>query len=343
MSVGVVTIETLDPFDDDQMRQYHAVCEESERHESRYACPEMLADLAAGFRSPSEYEKRLGFVARQDGRTVATGLVVLPLRDNVLQADVDVQVLPAHRRHRLGSRMAMHLAQVARDHDRTTWNGWLYGRDLDEPEGTLRPGEHFATGLGMSLKLLDVQRRLPLPVPAERIQHLLDSAAERHAGYSFTSWVDHCPDEHIPAYCVLKAAMNSLTPLGELEVEDQHWDEGRVREDEAMLVSSGRSRHVVVAVAPDGSLAGHNELVLSEHEPDVVWQWDTLVLRPHQGHRLGLALKVRNLRQVQTAHPERTHVRTFNADANTHMIAVNEAMGFVPVSRLGEWQGPVPA
>jgi GNAT superfamily N-acetyltransferase len=339
----VVTIEELDPFDDDQMKHYHAVYDESERHESRYACPETLGDLAIRFRSPSEYEMRLGFFARQDGDMVAAGLVLLPLRDNVSLADVDVHVLPAHRRKGLGTRMAMHLAQVARAHDRTTWNGWLYGRDLDEPEGTLRPGEHFATRLGMSLKLLDVQRRLPLPVPPDRLRHLLDTAAEHHSGYSFVSWVDHCPDQHVAAYCALKAAMNSLTPLGDLEVEVQHWDEGRVREEEAMMSDSGRSRHVVVAVAPDGSLAGHNELVLSEHEPDVVWQWDTLVLHQHQGHRLGLALKVRNLRDVQAAHPERTHVRTFNADANTHMIAVNEAMGFVPVSYLGEWQGPVPA
>lgn len=339
----MVTIEELDPFDGDQMAQYHAVCEESERHESRYACPEMLEDLAIRFRSPSEYEKRLGFFARQDRKIVAAGFVLLPLRDNVSLADVDVQVLPAHRRKGLGTRLAMHLGEVARAHDRTVWNGWLYGRDLDEPEGTVKPGEHFATRLGMSLKLLDVQRRLPLPVPVERLQALLDTAAERHAGYSFASWVDHCPDEHIPAYCELKSAMNILTPLGDLEVEEQHWDEGRVREEEAMLSAGGRSRSVVVAVAPDGSLAGHNELVLSDHEPDVAWQWDTLVLRPHQGHRLGLALKVLNLREVQAAHPERTHVRTFNADSNAHMVAVNEAMGFVPVSYLGEWQGLVPA
>jgi len=79
------------------------------------------------------------------------------------------------------------------------------------------------------------------------------------------------------------------------------------------------------------------------YDPGVVYQWDTLVLPAHRGHRLGLALKVANLRTVQDAHPERTDVRTFNADANTYMVAVNEAIGFTAVEYVGEWQGPVPA
>jgi hypothetical protein len=116
-----------------------------------------------------------------------------------------------------------------------------------------------------------------------------------------------------------------------------------LREEEGTLRASGRTRHVVVAVAADSTLAGHNELVVPQHEPGVVWQWDTLVLPAHRGHRLGMALKVRNLRDVQAAHPDRTSVRTFNADSNSHMVAVNDAIGFVPVSYMGEWQGPAPA
>lgn len=206
----------------------------------------------------------------------------------------------------------------------------------------MTPGEHLAANLGMKLGLRDVARRLALPVPANRVEGLLALAGPHHADFSFLGWVDRCPDELVAAYCALKAAMNSQAPTGELDVEDQHWDEGRLREEEALLQAGGRARHTVVAVAPDGSLAGHNELLVFEHDPTVVWQWDTLVVPAHRGHRLGLALKVRNLRDVQAAYPRAVEVRTYNADSNTYMVAVNDAIGFVPVAYLGEWQGPVP-
>jgi len=338
-----VDISPLDPFDDARLRAFHAVYDEATRHGRRFATPFVLEEMAATLRTRSEYELRLPFVARTDGVVVGVALVTLPLRDNPSQAGVDVYVLPAYRRRGIGTLLARHLAAVAREHDRSVWNGWVDGRDVDEPAGTLTPGEHLATRLGLTMGLRDVQRRLRLPVPREHLEQLLAAAAPHHRDYSFAAWVDHCPAEHVNAYCALKAAMNSEAPTGELDVEDQHWDEGRLREEEDLLRASGRSRHVVVAVAPDGTLAGHNELVVPGHDPGRVWQWDTLVVPAHRGHRLGLALKVLNLRDVQAAHPERSEVRTFNADSNTHMVAVNDAIGFVPVSYMGEWQGPVPA
>jgi hypothetical protein len=46
---------------------------------------------------------------------------------------------------------------------------------------------------------------------------------------------------------------------------------------------------------------------------------------------------------VQREHPDRTQVHTFNAASNAAMVAVNDALGFRAVERMGEWQGPVPA
>jgi GNAT superfamily N-acetyltransferase len=336
-------IEALDPFDDAQLAQFHAVYDEADRHGRRFATPLVLEEMAAALRTTSEYELRLPFVARTDGVIVGVAIAELPLRDNVKQAGADVYVLPTYRRRGIGTVLARHLAAVAREHDRSVWNGWVDGRDVDEPEGTLTPGEHLVTRLGLTMGLRDVQRRLALPVSGERLAQLLAEAAPHHRNYSFAAWVDHCPAEHVGGYCALKAAMNSEAPTGDLDVEDQHWDEGRLREEEDLLRASGRSRHVVVAVAEDGTLAGHNELVVPQHEPGRVWQWDTLVVPAHRGHRLGMALKVMNLGDVQAAHPERTQVCTFNADSNAHMVAVNDAIGFVPVSYVGEWQGPVPA
>jgi GNAT superfamily N-acetyltransferase len=280
---------------------------------------------------------------RVDGAMVGLVQVELSQHDNTTLAVAEAHVLPEHRRKGFGTRLAAHAASQARDHGRTTWVAWVPGRDVDEPEDTRTPGEHFATAHGMRLGQREVQRRLALPASIGHLERLAAQAAEQHRDYRLVSWVDRCPDEHVRAYCRLKAAMNTEAPSGELEVEHQHWDERRVRQEEERMRASGRTVHVCVAVAADGSLAGHNELVVPGHDPEVVFQWDTLVLPGHRGHRLGLALKVRNLLDVQEAHPGRTNLRTFNADSNTHMVAINDAIGFVPVAYMGEWLGEVAA
>jgi hypothetical protein len=68
------------------------------------------------------------------------------------------------------------------------------------------------------------------------------------------------------------------------------------------------------------------------------WQEDTLVLPAHRGHRLGLRIKIDNLLQVRTYEPALRLVDTWNADANSHLIAINEALGYRPVSRHSEWE-----
>jgi len=79
-------------------------------------------------------------------------------------------------------------------------------------------------------------------------------------------------------------------------------------------------------------------LVLPALDPGRVYQWGTLVTPEHRGHRLGLALKAANLAQLQAAHPEPLLLTTYNAEVNSHMIGINERLGFRPVERLGEFQ-----
>ena len=49
-------------------------------------------------------------------------------------------------------------------------------------------------------------------------------------------------------------------------------------------------------------------------------------------------MKVANLRLLQRERPDIVRLTTYNAEVNTHMVAVNEAMGFRPVARLGDFQ-----
>jgi hypothetical protein len=62
------------------------------------------------------------------------------------------------------------------------------------------------------------------------------------------------------------------------------------------------------------------------------------VRRDARGHRLGLAVKLANLRLLQAERPDIEVLTTYNAEVNTHMIEVNERLGFRPVARLGEFQ-----
>ena len=45
-------------------------------------------------------------------------------------------------------------------------------------------------------------------------------------------------------------------------------------------------------------MAGFNELLHAAHDPGNACNWDTLVVPAHRGHRLGMALKVANLRSL---------------------------------------------
>ena len=53
---------------------------------------------------------------------------------------------------------------------------------------------------------------------------------------------------------------------------------------------------------------------------------------------LGMLLKVLNLAQVERVAPGHPSVITYNAEENRHMLAVNEAVGFVPIGYEGVWK-----
>jgi hypothetical protein len=199
-------------------------------------------------------------------------------------------------------------------------------------------GQAFATALGFSAANFEVHRVLELPLATSLLDELSAKAAERHQGYVLRSWQDRCPDDVVDAFAALQTTFILEAPQGELQVEAEQWDEARIRQTEAQNVAQRRSSWTTVAVAPDGTLAGHTELVMGEHDPGKVFQWGTLVSPAHRGHRLGLGLKAHNHRELQKTHDEPLVVHTWNGEENTAMNAVNAQLGFQPVERHEEWQ-----
>lgn len=87
-----------------------------------------------------------------------------------------------------------------------------------------------------------------------------------------------------------------------------------------------------------GQLAAYTQMGGATKTPYRLYQWDTFVRREHRGRRLGMAVKLPNLRSLQAEleHPAVLH--TWNAPENAPMIAVNDHLGFRAVAQRTNWQ-----
>lgn len=277
------------------------------------------------------------YVALDGGEPVGAGDLTLPMLENTGLLGFDFAVLEDQRRRGVGAALFDHVVGRARAEGRTT-----LATELSVTAGTehTAPAKSFFSKRGLTLRNTEFRRQLRVPVPPDRLADLADKAAAKASGYELLSWVDACPDRYADQYARLKGLLATEAPTGELEIDAEMWTVERLRESERRSTAQGRTSYTTVAVAPDGSLAGHTQLMVPGHEPGRAYQSDTLVLDVHRGHRLGLALKVANLRRMQSAHPDVGRIETWNAEQNGPMVAVNEELGYRIAEVCQEWQGP---
>lgn len=337
--MSTVEIVPVDPHDPDAFDAWHAAYLEAELAAGEgVASPWQLEEFRAIAQNPGTSRWLAMYAGRAEGRLVATGMVMTPLLDNTDRAELVVHTVPAARRRGHGTAMLAHLEAVARERGRTVLIGessWPYAAGAD---GAGEPGREFARQAGFDLALGDVKRVLRLPVPDAVLDELAAEAAARHSGHELRSWAGPVPDELIEGWARLSSLVITEAPTGDLDVEPEYRDATVIRENEAVLVKQGRTKYNTLALDPDGVPVAYTDLVTTIHEPGKAWQFGTLVDRAARGRRLGLAVKVANLRLLQSERPDIELVSTYNAESNRHMIEVNERLGFVPVARLGEFQ-----
>ena len=71
-------------------------------------------------------------------------------------------------------------------------------------------------------------------------------------------------------------------------------------------------------------------MAVDPEDPGWGYQLMTAVIRAYRGHRLGLLLKLAMMELLATTEPRLERLETMNAASNEHMIAVNDALGYVP-------------
>ena len=203
----------------------------------------------------------------------------------------------------------------------------------------------MAAAAGFRRALVQARRVLDLTEVDEARLSALEVQAWRHAdGYELVGWTGPAPDEHVAGYAALVGRMSTDAPLDDLDLEPEIWDVDRVRRRDVLVAAQGRTVLVTAARhVASGELVAFSDVAVTRHDPENAFQWDTLVRRDHRGHRLGVLVKVANLRRLLAAAPSARRVHTWNADSNSAMVAINEAIGFTVAEREVEWQLDLPA
>jgi len=333
-------IEPVDPADAAGLASYYATYAAATKSgpAGEYATPWQLDELRVALADPDERTLRLAWAGRVDGIVVTTGWLEASTVDNADLATVSVCCHPDHRGRGYAAAMLAHLEEEARARGRSRLVAEMNWPFSAGPTGQASTDLAWARRQGFDVGLVDVQRRLALPVAEELLDRLTAEAAAHHEGYELRTFAGPIPDELAEGWVALDASLTTEAPMGDIQREQQKADVQALRAQEAMVAAQGRVKLNTVALGPEGEVVAYTDIAVTVHESERAYQWGTLVRPDHRGHRLGLAVKVANLRLLQATQPQVTTVVTYNAEVNAPMITVNEQLGFRPVAYLGELQ-----
>jgi RimJ/RimL family protein N-acetyltransferase len=298
---------------------------------------------------PSAFDERLLWSIRDGGEFVGRAGLDLPRDGDETIAYAQIEL----RRHAWGRGIgtAAHeiLESAAAAHGRRVIETWIEhpsaaGEQLTPPTGFGRiPLDHAARfALRHGYELQQVERKSILDLTTDAGPTLLDDlhrqAAAAATGYDIVSWHPPTPPEFVDDYAWMKSRMSVDAPSAGMDIAEEQWDAARIAEHDTHWIDGGRTVLIVAARHREsGRLVAFTELASSPGHP-VTHQEDTLVLRKHRGHRLGMLIKTAALRHWRGLAPHTQRVLTYNAEENRAMLDVNEAIGFRPVAYIGAWK-----
>ena len=289
------------------------------------------------------------YLVRVAGEVVASCSAEFGLEPGATAGGMNMRVREDMWGQGIGSELIPFLESRIRAEGRVTAQGWTEhpesaGERVTAATGAGSvPADHVARFLvrhGFVLEQAFRNSRLDIATAIDVVSALTDEArTAAGADYRTVSWEMPTPPEFIDDYAWMKSRMSTDAPNGELDVAEEVWDRGRVERLDAKDDAGGFRRFTTAAQhVPTGRLVAFTDLYVRPGVSSVARQDDTLVVREHRGHRLGMLVKGELMLHLHDALPDTTTVETFNAEENRNMLAINETMGFTPVLYAGEWQ-----
>ena len=321
-------IRQVNVFDDSEIERFHEVTERAEAFERPHHSGWSLDEAKIELRRQVPTERSEVWAAYDEGTMVGAMSLWFPLLDNLTKCWGAVGVDPDHRCRGVGSALVAQIVTRMTQEGRTTMvteTAYPFDRRTDHPY------RRFAEANGFTVAIDEIRRILPLPVDPALLQTLAAEVAPHHTDYRIASFADVLPDELLASYCALSNQLGVDAPTGDVDFEAESMTPELWLEHVAKEKEMGRTRLSTLAIDGSGTVVAYTDLILPPEPSPDVWQWGTLVHRDHRGHRLGTAVKVRNLQQLAAAGSGRVRVVTCNAETNHHMVDINVRLGFEPV------------
>lgn len=319
-----IRIDVVDPLNPADLLRWNQVLQAGYAAGRRHVWSRSDEATLAQFQNPHPTRMSTLLLADVDG--VPAGAVEAHV-DPGEPADVEIAVLEPVRRRGVG--------RLLRDAVRDALRG---SATLLRTETYSEAGVAFARSVGMTVGSRESRQVVGLPVSAGMLAALSDAPS----GVDVLSWTGRCPDDAVEGWARLRARMSHDVPMGDLTRTPAAADIDAVRRNEQRMHDQGYILVRSVARA-DGVEVGYTEILLSRSDPAIVHQDDTFVAQHVRGRGIGRALKVANLRLLQSL-PESADSRllqTYTALTNEPMLALNRAVGFAEEDVLTILEGPL--
>jgi GNAT superfamily N-acetyltransferase len=300
--------------------------------------PEWLLEEVRAKARPGQDEVSDVLLARDDaGDVLGVAYLSMPTSDNQHLLLIEhLAVVPEARRQGVGTGLLQAAAATARRHGRSTLLLEVLAPGSRDHN---LPGDVAARSWGFAVASRDQRRTLTLPLPGAVADHVRSAIGSRADAYDVVTWCGSAPAPLLEDRALIQQRMSTDTPLGDIDWRAEAWDGARFRRFEESVSAMGRQSWTAGAVErTTGRLVAATWILAHPNQPTQAWQWDTLVLPEHRGHRLGLATKLANIERLQQDRPTTRHVSTGNAADNAAMIAVNDALGFRVTGFWREYQ-----
>lgn len=326
-----LVVEPVRPDDHAALQAWFDVVQAVQQADRADDPPPSRTQWIASLTHPQPGHDPRAFLARSGDDVVGWFTLWLMTAENLDTAPFELEVHPAHRRRGYGRALLDEALRRSVELGRTRAVG-------EAVSGT--PGAALLAAAGAKSVLADTQRRLDLPsLDGARLDELWADAQLHSTGYSLVHWVGATPDEHLDAIAALESRMTTDAPFDDLAWEQEVFDAERIRARDAAKDAQGIRSYTTAAVHDaTGAVVGYTCLVVPGDVDQAAHQWQTIVLPDHRGHRLGMLLKIANLRYLQKHEPQVRSIDTFNADSNAPMLRVNLALGFEVVRQWSEWE-----